>query len=102
MVRLTGKVLLGISPGENISFVSDVWDGRASDRHITLNSNIIEHIEPGDQIMADRDIDIKEDVAMRRADLIIPTATREDKQMADGDGEATKEIASMLKAPLNA
>jgi hypothetical protein len=30
-----------------------VWGGRASDRHITLNSGFIDLIDHGDQIMAD-------------------------------------------------
>jgi hypothetical protein len=39
---------VGISPRGSISFVSKVWGGRASDRHITLNSGFIDLIDHGD------------------------------------------------------
>ena len=90
------KVLIGISPRGCISFVSDAWGGRASDRHITLNSSFLERVDPGDQIMADRGFLIREEVMMRRADLVIPPAAKGAQQMSAGDVKATtKEIANL-------
>ena len=89
------KVLIGISPRGCISFVSDAWGGRASDRHITLNSSFLERVDPGDQIMADRGFLIREEVMMRRAELVIPPAAKGAQQMSAGDVKATKEIANL-------
>ena len=91
----TVKVLIGISPRGNISFVSDAWGGRASDRHITLHSDFLDHIDPGDQIMADRGFLVREEIMMRRAELIIPPAAKGAQQMSAGDVRATKEVANL-------
>jgi hypothetical protein len=47
-------------------FVSKVRGGRASDRHITLNSGFIDLIDHGDQIMADRGFLVKEEIMIKR------------------------------------
>ena len=41
-------------------FLSEVYDGRISDKDITRRSGIIEKVEPGDSIMADRGFDISD------------------------------------------
>jgi hypothetical protein len=50
--------------------------GRASDRHITLNSGFIDLIDHGDQIMADRGFLVKEEIMIKRATLIIQPAAQ--------------------------
>ena len=51
----TVKFLVGMSPNLGVTYVSKGWGGRASDTHITINSdNLLESMKPGDQIMADR------------------------------------------------
>ena len=49
----TAKGLVGISPNGAITFVSDLYAGRFSDRKITKDSGIYDLLEPGDSIMAD-------------------------------------------------
>ena len=88
----TAKVMIGISP----SFVSKVWGGRASDRHITLNSGFIDLIDHGDQIMADRGFLVKEEIIIKRATLIIPPAAQGAEQMSSVNVKATKEIANLM------
>ena len=77
----TAKVLIGITPRGCISFVSDVWGGRASDRHITLNSSFLDNIEPYDQIMADKGFLLGNEILLRRGELVLPPGARSHDQM---------------------
>lgn len=50
----TFKLLAGISPTGAFTFVSQLWSGGVSDRHITMKSALIDKLEPNDDCMADR------------------------------------------------
>jgi hypothetical protein len=50
----TVKFSIGITPNGYISFVSDTYGGRASDVHIVNDSGFCNHLQPYDQVMADR------------------------------------------------
>jgi hypothetical protein len=51
----TVKFLVGMSPALCINYVSSAWAGRASDKHITLNSSsMLNKLSPGATVMADR------------------------------------------------
>lgn len=50
----TIKFLVGISPTGSITFFSKSWGGRASDKTITKSSGLIDLLEEGDIVMADR------------------------------------------------
>ena len=67
----TVKILLGISPQGVTSFVSDIWGGRVSDKHLTRESGFLKKLLPGDVVLADRRFDITEDVALMQASLEI-------------------------------
>ena len=55
----TFKALIGVSPQELVTYVSNLWGGRATDRAITENCGILDLIEPGDDVMADLDLGLK-------------------------------------------
>ena len=46
--RNTIKYLVGITPSVAVSFLSASWDGRASDKGITLKSGFLEKVTFGD------------------------------------------------------
>ena len=48
------KFLVATTPSGHISFVFDVWGGRASDKNITLHSGFLEKINSGDLVLAAR------------------------------------------------
>ncbi len=50
-----GKGLIGISPKGDLTFVSELYAGNTSDKQLTNDCGIMKLLEPGDEIMADRD-----------------------------------------------
>ena len=91
----TIKVLVGISPRGNICFVSKAWGGRASDRHITLASGILDYVDVGDQWLADRGFLVKGELLERGAELVVPPAGKGHEQMSGLDVQTTKKVANV-------
>lgn len=78
----TVKILLGITPQGVVSFVSEPWGGRVSDKHLTEHCGILDKLLPGDVVLADRGFDIKESVGMMQARLHIPAFTKGKSQLS--------------------
>lgn len=91
----TIKVLIGISPQGAISFVSEAWGGRTSDKFLTENCGILEKLLPGDMVMADWGFTITESVALKQARLMIPAYTKGREQLDPIDVEKTRALASV-------
>ena len=72
----TYKVLFGVSPFGAFTFVSDLWSGNVSDRHLTEQSGLIEKLDDGDAVMADRGFHIEDLLLKQNATLIAPPFTR--------------------------
>ena len=78
----TIKFLIGIAPQGAITFISKGWGGRVSDQHLTEHCGILEHLQPGDQILADRGFNIQDSVRLYCAEVKIPLFTRGKKQLS--------------------
>ena len=91
----TTKVLIGVTPQGTISFVSNAWGGRTSDKFLTENCGVLDKLVPGDMVMADRGFTIHESVAFRRSELVIPAFTKGKKQLDPLDVEKTRNISKV-------
>ena len=71
-----------MTPQGTVSFISDGWGGRVSDKHLTEESGLLEKLVPGDVILADRGFDIADSVGLHCATIKIPAflALRWNKQ----------------------
>ena len=60
----TVKVLIGIVPQGVVTFVSEAWGGRVSDKNLTEHSGILDKLLPGDVVLADRGSTVSDSVGM--------------------------------------
>ena len=87
----TVKFLIAITPSGSISFVSKCWGGRVSDKELTQQSGFLDKLEPTDEVVADRGFLIADEVALRRAKLIIPAFTKGKQQLSQKEVEFTRQ-----------
>ncbi|KAK7940078.1 hypothetical protein WMY93_003404 [Mugilogobius chulae] len=91
----TIKILIGITPQGSISFLSECWGGRVSDKHITEHCGLLDKLIPGDMILADRGFDIQDVVGACGAEAKIPAFTKGKSQLSPLELEATRKIAHL-------
>ena len=91
----TVKYLIGITPQGSVSFISEGWGGRVSDKHVAENSHLLANIMPGDTILADRGFDIRDSVGLYCATVTIPAFTKGKKQLSGIEVEQTRTIANV-------
>ena len=65
-------MLTGQPQSQAVSFVSTLYSGCISDKHITRVSGILDLLEPGDQVMADKGFTIEDLLAEKKCSLVIP------------------------------
>ena len=61
-------MLIGVTPSGAISFVSEAYEGSISDHKLVEVSRLLEKLEAGDEVMADKGFTIQ--------DLMIPYGIR--------------------------
>ena len=75
------KILLGITLQGTVSYVSEAWGGRISDKYLTESCGILNYLLPGDIVLADCGFDISDSVGMMQARLHIPAFIRGKSQL---------------------
>lgn len=95
----TFKVLLGVSPTGSFTFVSELWSGNVSDKYITRESGLLDLLEAGDEVMADRGFQIEDLLLLKKAKLIAPPFTRKcqygkNKRLNVSEIKRTRKIAN--------
>ena len=91
----TAKYLISITPQGVISYISNGWEGRVSDKHIVENYGYLDNLLPGDVVVADRGLDVADSFALQGATLDIPTFTRGVSQLSPGNVESTRKLANV-------
>ena len=91
----TYKALIGISPGGAITFVSKLFPGSISDKELTRKSGLLDLLENGDSVMADRGFDIQDDLTPLGVKVNIPPFLKGKKQLDEHEMIETRRIASL-------
>ena len=91
----TAKFLIGVAPNSAITFLSHVYNGRASDKAITLDSGFLDKLDPYDMIQADKGFHIGEECAARCIHLHVPPGKRGKAQMSRAANNKTSRIANL-------
>ena len=91
----TVKFLIGVTPQGVVSFISDAWGGRVSDKYLTEHCGMLNYLLPGDIVLADRGFDISDSVGMQQAHLHIPAFTKGKTQLSALEVEQTRSIANV-------
>ena len=89
----TYKGLIGISPDGVVTFISSLYSGSISDKELTRRSGILDHLEPGDSVMADRGFNIEDDLLLRGVQLNISPFMRGKAQFSENELVVTRRIA---------
>ena len=76
-------------------FVSSLYPGSTSDKELTHRSGLLDLLEVGDSVMADRGFDIQEELALLGVRLNIPPLLRGKKQLSSNELVETRRIASL-------
>ena len=90
----TWKLLVGVTPNGQVTFLSDLWGGRVSDKQITRESGVLDLLDSGDNVMVDRGFDIK-DIVPDGVTVNMPPFLGGWDQMTAAETEETMNIASV-------
>lgn len=93
--QATCKVMIGVSPAGLITAPSVPWGGRASDKIIFKNSELVQCLEPYvDSVMVDKGFHIELELLERGVELVQPPFLRQKEQLSKAQAETTAEIAA--------
>lgn len=91
----TAKFLIAIAPQGVVTYISEGWGGRVSDKHITEHCGLLDNLVPGDVVLADRGFNIEDSVGFYCARLHLPAYTKGKKQLSPEDVERTRKLANV-------
>lgn len=90
----TVKFMVGMNTAGSITYISDMFSGRASDKFITNESeDLLNALNPGERVMADRGFTIQENLPLG-VQLLIPSFKHKDKsQFSKAELQSNKKIS---------
>ena len=91
----TIKYLVVCSPSGAVSFMSEGWSGRVSDKEITTKSGFLDYIEQGGQVLADRGFTVEEELAACGGILVIHHFTHGKEQMRAAQVDESRHISNV-------
>ena len=89
--RNTFKGLVGVAPNGVITFVSSLYPGSTSDKSIVAHSGIVEKMQPGDMILADKGF-VMQDLLPAGVSLNVPPFLK-NKRFTKEEAQLTTMIA---------
>lgn len=89
----TFKVLVGIAPCGAITFVSNAYEGSISDKDLFVRSGLLNLLDPGDLVIADRGFDILDILQAHGIQLNIPPFLNKREKLTSQEEMTTKRIA---------
>ena len=90
----TAKFVISITPQGTISFISRGFGGRTSDVEIVKQSGYLEHLDTGDEVMADKGFTIADLVGVQGAKLILPAFLGKQDQLTQSEVDQSREISN--------
>ncbi|XP_031560763.1 uncharacterized protein LOC116296808 [Actinia tenebrosa] len=91
----TMKCLIGITPSGVTAFVSELFPGSTSDKEITVMSGFLDILQHGDEVMADKGFNVKDELASVGVSLAMPEYLKKDTQFTIDQSIKNKTIASL-------
>ena len=91
----TLKALVGIVPIGAISFISTLFGGSISDKELTQKSDLVDKLQHGDCIMADRGFNIQEMLASKGVKVNVPPFMNPTGQFEENELLETRRIATL-------
>ena len=88
------KLLVGITPTGVVSFVPPLWTGSIADQEIVKQSGLLNLLEAGDAVMADKGILIRDLLALKKVHFVSPAYCREPRLAVKGTTH-THRVASL-------
>ena len=82
-------------PSGAVIFISDLYPGSISNKELTRRCGILDLLECGDSVMADRGFAIDEELALIGVQLNIPPFLRGKNQLTEKELIETRRIASL-------
>ena len=89
----TMKALIAVTPKGAACFVSDLYEGNASDVDIFGSCGILQHIEPGDVLLVDKGFTIQDLLLSRQATIKIPAFLGKRDKLTAEEEMRTRRVA---------
>lgn len=90
----TIKCMIGITPSGAISFISNTWTGSVSDKKCFLKSGIVELLENGDLVIADRGFLVSKELDQIGCKIIMPNFLKGKIQFTFDERRENKKIST--------